>query len=130
MKPYTDNVLNISDGVILQMMILITSWFEFFDSFDSSLVVGIAFVLVFIPLVEFLTIKIFISKQTIKESINNIIKQVSFLRKTLQVKANDVIANNAAVADQIIDNFRRSRSSIICEMYVSNYIVMWFLRVK
>ena len=122
MKPYTDNVLNISDGVILQMMILITSWFEFFDSFDSSLVVGIAFVLVFIPLVEFLTIKIFISKQTIKESINNIIKHVSFLHKTHQVEANNVIANNEAVADQIID--RRSRSSIICEMYVSNYIVI------
>ena len=58
--------------------------------------------------------KIFISKQTIKESINNTIKQVSSLRKTHRIEVSNITANNAAVANQIIDdNFRRPRSSII-----------------
>ena len=127
-RPYTDNILNMSDGAILQTMILITSLslFEYFDTFDSGLVVALAFVLVIIPLVQFVAMKIFMYKQTIKENIQNIIDRYSHQDKG---EPSNVIANAATTnpIDMIIidNNTRKSRSSSICEMYVSNYILIW-----
>ena len=70
-RPYSDNILNISDGAILHLMVLVSvlPLFEYFDTFDSSFAVGIAFVLVILPLVQFVVMMIFISKPRMKEII-------------------------------------------------------------
>ena len=130
-RPYTDNILNMSDGAILQTMILITSLslFEYFDTFDSGLVIGLAFVLVIIPLMQFVAMKIFMYRQTIKENIKNVIKHLSFQHKTHQIEPNNITADNATGIDLIIDdNVRRSRNSSICEMYVSK-VIYYFNKV-
>ena len=122
-RPYTDNILNMSDGAILQTMILITSLsvFEYFDTFNSGLVVGLASVLVIIPLVQFIAMKVFIYRQIINKSIKNVIKHLSFQQKTHQPEPNNITGDNVTGIDVIInDNVRRSASSSICEMYVSN----------
>ena len=113
------------DGAILQAMILVTSLslFEYFDTFNSSLVVVIAFILVIVPLVQFVAMKMFIYRQTIKENIKNILKHISFQHKRHQVETNNDIADNASGIDLVIDDIvRRTRSSSICEMYVSGCI--------
>ena len=124
-RPYTDNILNMCDGAILQAMILVTSLslFEYFDTFNSSLVVVIAFILVIVPLVQFVAMKMFIYRQTIKENIKNYLKHISFQHKRHQVETNNDIADNASGIDLVIDDIvRRTRSSSICEMYVSGCI--------
>ena len=112
-KPYADNSLNISDGTILHTMVLVTGLplFEYYDTFDSSLAVGIAFVLVILPLVQFVIIKIFTSKQTLKEIFKKIIKYFPFQDKALKYECNNVIANSTVTNDVNInadDNIRRN----------------------
>ena len=119
-RPYSDNILNMSDGVILHLMTLVTvlPLFEYYDTFNSSVLIGIAFVLVILPLVYFVVIKTFTSKQTLKEIIKNII---TYCYKTQESEPNNVIANNTAASynfDLIIDDNMR-RNTTVCEMYVS-----------
>ena len=67
-RPYSDSILNISDGAILQLMVLVSALllFAYFDTFDSSFAVGMEFVLVILPLVQFVVIMTLISKQRFK----------------------------------------------------------------
>ena len=118
-RPYADNILNMCDGAILHLMILITALpvIEHFDMFDSSFVAGIAFVLVILPLVLFVVMKIFTSKQTLKKIANNIIKRFSFQAHE-DVAVSTVISNTPNNdVDLIIDDNMR-RNATICEMYV------------
>ena len=84
-RPYVDNILNISDGAILQLSVLVTA-LPLFDTFDSSLIVGIAFILVTLPLVQFVGIKILTNKHTLIQIIKKIIKYF----QDKHVPANDV----------------------------------------
>ena len=115
-RPYADNILNISDGAILQLLILVAvlPLFEYFDTFDSSLVIGIAFVLVILPLVQFIVMKVFISKQTLKAITKKTIKQFSSPNFTQQnLSVNGAVINN--FSDLIIDDNMR-KNAVICEM--------------
>ena len=114
-RPYADNILNISDGAVLQLLILIAvlPLFEYFDTFDSSLVIGIAFVLVIVPLVQFIVMKVFTSKQTLKAITKKTIKQFSSQNFTQQ----KLSANGAVISftDLVIDDNMR-KNAVICEM--------------
>ena len=68
MRPYVDDILNMCDEDILHLLILVTvlPLFEYFDTSDPSLIIGIAFILVILPLVQFIVTKVFTSKQTLK----------------------------------------------------------------
>ena len=117
-RPYADNNLNMSDGAILQLLILVTvlPLFEYFDTFDSSLVVGIAFVLVILPLVQFIVMKVFTSKQTLKVITKKTINQFSSPNFTLQnLRVNDAVNNKSNFVDLIIDDNMR-KNAVICEM--------------
>ena len=115
-RPYADNILNISDGAILQLLILVAvlPLFEYFDTFDSSLVIGIAFVLVILPLVQFIVMKVFTSKQTLRNITKKTIKQFSS-HNSLQgnVPVNDVVCTTF-VNLSIDDDMRRN--AVVCEM--------------
>ena len=67
--PYSNNSLNILDGVILQSMILVAllPLVDFFDNFDSNLVVGITLVLLILPTVSFTTMKLMTNKKKIRK---------------------------------------------------------------
>ena len=117
-RPYADNNLNMSDGAILQLLILVTvlPLFEYFDTFDSSLIVGLAFVLVILPLVQFIVMKVFTSKQTLKVITKKTIKQFSSQKFTQQnLRVNDVVNNQSNFVDLIIDDNMR-KNAVICEM--------------
>ena len=117
-RPYADNNLNMSDGAILQLLILVTvlPLFEYFDTFDSSLAIGIAFVLVILPLVQFILMKVFTSKQTLKVITKKIIKQFSSPNFTQQnLPVNDAVNNKSNFVDLIIDDNMR-KNAVICEM--------------
>ena len=117
-RPYSNNILNMSDGVILHLMILVAvlPLFEHYDTFDSSLLVAIAIALVILPLLNFVVIKIFTLK--FKDIIKNII---NYCNKTHKGELNNVIDNSTATNnnfDLIIDDSMR-KNATVCEMYVS-----------
>ena len=67
--PYSDNSLNIVDGVILQSMILVAllPLVDFFDKFDSNLAVGITLILLILPTVSFTTMKFMTNKKKMRK---------------------------------------------------------------
>ena len=71
LRPYVDNYLNLFDGAILQLTILVSvlSLVEFFDSFDSNLVVGTVYALVLLPLVGMIIMKLLIQRMKIRKMI-------------------------------------------------------------
>ena len=72
LKPYRDNYLNLFDGAILHLTILVSflPLVEFFDSFDLNVVIGTAYVLVLLPLVGLITMKLLIHRRDIRKMIN------------------------------------------------------------
>ena len=102
MRPYADDVLSMFDGAILQLMVLVTvlPLFEYFDSFDSNLVVAVAYVLIILPLVQFTVMKVFFSKQTIKVITKKTIEQLSIDNKATHEDVPDSV-----VADWVSPNF-------------------------
>ena len=119
-RPYADNILNIFDAVILHTMVAVTvlQMFEYLNAFDSSLAVGIAFVLVILPLAKFVVMKMLASKQNLKEIITNKVNHFAFRDKTLKDEPNNVIANNTATNH---DDLIMGRNAKKCKMYVSSY---------
>ena len=111
MRPYVDNILNISDGAILQLSVLVTA-LPLFDTFDSSLIVGIAFILVTLPLVQFVGIKILTNKHTLIQIIKKIIKYFQDKHVPANDVANDAPSNNV---DLVIDDNMR-KNATVCEM--------------
>ena len=70
-RPYVANCLNLFDGAILHQTILVSFLpiVEFFDSFNSNMLTGMIFVLVFIPIVSLTTMKLLIHREKIKRVI-------------------------------------------------------------
>ena len=117
LRPYADDVLNMFDGVTLQLMVLVTvlPLFEYFDAFNSSIAVGIAFVLVILPLVNFVVVKIFTSKQALKMITKKLIAQFSFQNKAAHEDVQVVNKLSTDFVDLTIDDSVR-RNAIICYM--------------
>ena len=113
LRPYADDVLNMFDGVTLQLMVLVTvlPLFEYFD----TLVVGTAFVLVILPLLHFIVVKAFTSKQALKVITKKIIAQFSFQNKAVHKDVQVVNNPSTDSVDRIIDDSVRI-NAIICYM--------------
>ena len=65
-KPYSYEILNKFDSIILHLIIFIAA-LALFDDFDSPLVITIAFVLVITPLLNFLAMTLFLHKDDLKK---------------------------------------------------------------
>ena len=108
-KPYVDNILNMFDGAVLHLMVLVTvlPLSEHFDTFDSNSAVGIAFVLLILPLLLFVMMKIFISKQSLK----NVAKKYFFQKKVHKDKSISNPSTNVEDSDM-----RRNVSATVIDM--------------
>jgi len=71
LRPYTDNYLNLFDGAILHLIILVSvlPLVEFFNSFNPNLVTGAVYVLLLLPFTSLIGIKILIHRRKIKKMI-------------------------------------------------------------
>jgi len=65
LRPYASEALNIFDGVILQIMILV-SITPLVESLDQDLSISIAFTLVLLPLINFAIMEVLVNKEGIK----------------------------------------------------------------
>ena len=66
-KPYNNETLNKLDGTILQIIVLIIALPLLDDGFDSAFVSTTAFVLIFLPLIIFITLILYLHKDYLKK---------------------------------------------------------------
>jgi len=108
-KPYNKEILNKFDGVVLQLIILITV-LPLFDEFDSPLVITIAFILVMIPLLNFIAITLFLHKDVPKKIITH------FMSKNESPSSNSNDVNNDEIPMRefglIVDESMRQNATI------------------
>ena len=64
-RPYNNNTLNIFDGIVLHLMTLVAT-FPVFDSFNSTSIITITFVLIILPLVIFFIMGSIMHKEVIR----------------------------------------------------------------
>ena len=74
-RPYVDNIHNIFDGIVLQIIVIISvlPLIEFTDNYNETLVTVVAYIFVILPLPIFITKKLWINRNKIK----NIIKSLT-----------------------------------------------------
>ena len=113
-RPYGDKILNVFDGTVLQLLVLVTA-LPLFETFDSSLVIGLSFILVILPLIQFTMMKIHTNKQTLVKATKNAIKYFQDEDVPDNNIANDSAKNDI---DLVIDDGMRKNATIatICEM--------------
>ena len=68
-RPYSNPLLNIFDGVILHILVLVSSLplAGFHNNIDSNLMVGMTFILAMLPSVIFIIMLLMINKENIKK---------------------------------------------------------------
>ena len=113
-KPYNNEILNKFDGVILQLIIFITA-LPLTDSFDSPLVIIVAFVLVVFPLLHFIVITLFLHKADLKKTIAHL---THFKCKNKSSNNTEIENKHATTTKEfylIIDDSMR-KNATICDM--------------
>ena len=113
-KPYSNEVLNKFDGVVLQLIIFIAV-LPLLDDFDSPIVIIISFVLVILPVIILFAITLFLHKDNLK-------KFVAHFSSKSQIPNN---GNDADISNEtpmkefhliIDDNARQKAKVTICDM--------------
>ena len=108
LRPYGSNILNVIDGFMLQLMIVV-SMVPLIDSYDPDLLLSFVFVLVILPLIPFLIMEIYLYKKTIKK-----ITKYCVPPKPDTTNDNNEVPMRDFV-DSVIDDSRRVNATI-CEM--------------
>ena len=110
LRPYGSNILNMFDGFILQLMIVVSMVaLNFADSYDPDLLLAFMFLLVALPLIPFVIIEVYLYRNTIKKITN-------YCEPPKPDTTND---NNEVpmrdFVDSVIDDNSR-KNAYICEM--------------
>ena len=111
-KPYNNEILNKLDSIILHLIIFATA-LPLFDDFNSPLVITIAFVLIILPLLKFLTMTLYLHKDDLKK----IVTHFAFKDESPN-STNDDVNNNETPMKEfciIVDDSKR-KNAIICDM--------------
>jgi len=108
-KPYNNEILNKFDGVVLHIIIFISA-LPLLDDFNSPLVITVAFVLVMIPLLNFIAITLFLNKDVAKK----IVTHFTFKVEPPSSNCNDVNNNEKPMKEFfiIVDDSMRQNATI------------------
>ena len=108
-KPYRSKILNLFDGFVLHLMIVV-SMVPLIDSYDRDLLVTFMVMLVILPLIAFLTMELYLYK--------NAIKKITTYCKPPKPDTNHVINNDVPMRDfidTVIDDSKRVNATV-CTM--------------
>ena len=109
-RPYASTVHNVFDGIILQLIVIISVLpiVEFVDTYNEMFVAVIAYLLAICPMASFITIKFWMNKKTIQDTVKYLSKK--WCNKYNVVPANDNEEPTQADEVGIIvdDNMRRN----------------------
>ena len=109
-KPYSDQVLNKLDGIVLQLIIFIAV-LPLFSDYDLPVIITIAFVLVILPLLIFILMGLFLHKECLKEI------AIRFITKDDVPCNNDANGSRVSTDDfyVIVDDSMR-KNATICDV--------------
>ena len=110
-RPYASNLLNMFDGMILQLMIVV-SMLPLVDNFDHDLLLSFTFILVLLPLLTFLMMEIYLYKREIKHLARTF---MSWLPPKLDTTNDNNEIPMRDFFDSVIDDSCRE-NAYICEM--------------
>ena len=110
-KPYDDKTLNNLDGMILQIIVLIAALPLLDNDYDSPFVTTMAFVLVFLPLIIFITMALYLHKDHLKKLVIPCMPKVD-LPSCSNVMHDEIAMRNF---DLIVDDNLRQNATI-CDM--------------
>ena len=115
-RPYSNSVLNMFDGAIFHFLIVVSVFplAEFYNNFDSKLVVGITFILVIFPALIFITMSLMINKEKLKKLPGYCYFKCSqlYLKHHNEIPLNDIEESNEYI--DVIDDSRRI-NAMICD---------------
>ena len=110
-RPYSSSLLNGFDGLILQLMIVV-SMLPLVDSFDQHLLLSFTLVIVvLLPIGAFLIMKIYYYKRKIKDIVKNCIPTKP---ETTNVN-NEIVMRTLDLVESVIDDDSR-KNAYSCEM--------------
>ena len=108
LRPYESSNLNLFDGFVLQLMIMV-SMVPLIDTYNKDVLVAFMFILIMLPLIAFLIMEIYLSKKRIKK-----ITTCCVLPKPdTTIDRNEVPMRD--FVDSVIDDNRRVNATI-CTM--------------
>ena len=117
-KPYRNEIINKLDGIILQIIVLITV-LPLFDDFGSPLATSVFFVLIFLPLLTFIAIALFLHKHNLKK----ITKYFTLKNKeSTNGNRDDIVLHNMQKAPMkefgliVDDSTRNNTTTTVCDM--------------
>ena len=110
-KPYNNEIINKFDSVILQLIIFI-ALLPWLDDFDSPFVITMALTLMILPLLNFISVTIFLHKDDLR-------KMIKHCTTKDELPSNNIDASNNETPKKefhliIDDNMRKN--AIICEV--------------
>ena len=112
LKPYNKEILNKFDSVILHLIIFITA-LTVFDDFDSPIIITITFVLMILPLLNFIALTLFLHKEDLKKMATYFISKRDAPNSDNSVNSNEVPMKEF---DKIVDDTtRRTTTVTICD---------------
>ena len=117
-RPYSNSVLNMFDGAIFHFLVLVSvlPLAEFYNNFDSKLVVGITFILVISPFMIFITMSLKINKEKLKKLPGYCYFKCSqlYLKQYNEILLNDIEEPNNEYIKIIADS--RRINATICDV--------------
>jgi len=106
-RPYSSKHLNAFDGFILNLMVLVTvvPFFEYFDNFDTDLVLTLSFLLLFLPLIIITLLGVINNKENCRKLVQSCthlnVHHFMFHSRNVEVSKSDF---GITVDDQMRDN--------------------------
>ena len=112
-RPYANNILNMFDGLVLQLMVFVVSAFDFDDHYSSSFT-GTVYIIDIVPVILFCIMELFIYRVEIKKIVMAVYTFIcKGSNKSFNISNTDVSINDINLT--IGDTLRRSRGTTVCE---------------
>jgi len=108
--PYSSSLLNVFDGLILQLMIVVPM-LPLVDSFNHDLLLSFTFIVILLPIGAFLIMEIYYYKRKIKDVAKNFIPTKP---ETTNVN-NEIVMRGLNFVESVIDDDSR-KNTYCCEM--------------
>ena len=114
-QPYISTFLNVFDGIILQLIVIISGLpvVEFVDNYDETFVLAITYVLVILPLTAFIAMKLWFNKKNILDALNSCRVKYFHKYRTLPTDDDEQPIETNDIRTIIVDDNMRRNATIV-----------------
>ena len=115
-KPYSNEILNKFDGIILQLIIF-TAILPWLDDFTSPLVIVMAFILIILPLLSFTAMTLLLHKDDLKKIFTKFTAKLKLSNKSNKSNKNNIEESEAPQNKfHFITDKSKKKNATICDV--------------